>query len=153
MDSTTQPRTTLRRDALAALEVCAGWNARLAARRITQFLENRMTSSGLTITQFGLMAQIATAADDTLGALAERLGLDQSSLSRNLHALEREGLVEIAIVERDQRKRAVWLTENGERRLEAAMPVWRSAHAALAQLLEPELARQLAVASEALAAE
>ena len=148
-----QSRKTLRHDALQALKVCAGWNARLAARRITQFLGNRMTSSGLTIAQFGLMAQIATAADDTLGALAERLGLDQSSLSRNLHALERDGLVEIAIVERDQRKRAVWLTENGARRLEGAMPVWRSAHAALAKLVEPELARQLAVASEALVAE
>ena len=153
MNTTTQPRKTLRRDALQALEVCAGWNARLAARRITQFLENRMTGSGLTIAQFGLMAQIAAAANDTLGALAERIGLDQSSLSRNLHALERDGLVEIAIVERDQRKRAVWLTENGARRLEAAMPVWRSAHAALSELLEPGLARQLAVASEALVAE
>src|SRR5215467_8428796 len=150
MDSTTQPGKTLRRDALQALEVCAGWNARLAARRITQFLEDRMTGSGLTIAQFGLMAQIATAADDTLGALAERLGLDQSSLSRNLHALERDGLVEIAIVERDQRKRAVWLTEKGARRLEGAMPVWRSAHAALAEVLEPELARQFAIASQAL---
>ena len=153
MNTTTQPRKTQLRDALQALEVCAGWNARLAARRITQFLENRMTGSGLTIAQFGLMAQIAAAANDTLGALAERIGLDQSSLSRNLHALERDGLVEIAIVERDQRKRAVWLTENGARRLEAAMPVWRSAHAALSELLEPGLARQLAVASEALVAE
>jgi len=88
-----------------------------------------------------------------LGALAERLGLDQSSLSRNLHALARDGLVEIAIVERDQRKRAVWLTEKGARRLEGAIPVWRSAHTALAELLEPELARQLALASEALVAE
>src|SRR5271165_5564903 len=61
---------------------------------------------------------------DTLGALAERLGLDQSSLSRNLHGLERDGLVESAAVERDQRRRAVWLTEKGARRLEAAMPVW-----------------------------
>jgi DNA-binding MarR family transcriptional regulator len=109
-----------------------------------------MIGSGLTIAQFGLMAQIAAAADDTLGVLAERLGLDQSSLSRSLHALESDGLVEIAIVERDQRKRAVWLTEKGARRLEEAMPVWRSAHAALAKVLKPELARQLAVASEAL---
>jgi DNA-binding MarR family transcriptional regulator len=56
--------------------------------------------------QFGLMAQIATASDDTLGALAERLGLDQSSLSKNLHALERDGLIEIAVVERDLPRRA-----------------------------------------------
>jgi DNA-binding MarR family transcriptional regulator len=82
--------------------------------------------------------------------LAERLGFDQSSLSRNLHALEREGSVEIAVVERDQRKRAVWLTESGARRLEAAMPIWRSAHAALAEVLDPRLALQLASASQAL---
>ena len=145
-----QPPKTLRTDALQAIELCAGWNTRLAARRVTQFLEKRMTGSGLTIAQFGLMAQIAAASDDTLGILAERLGFDQSSLSRNLHALEREGLVEIAVVERDQRKRAVWLTENGARRLEAAMPVWRSAHAALAEVLDPRLARQLASASQAL---
>jgi len=144
------PLKTLRDDALQAMEVCAGWNSRIAARRITQFLEKRMTASGLTIAQFGLMAQIAGAADDTLGSLADRLGLDQSSLSRNLHALERDRLVEIAAVERDQRKRSVWLTEHGARRLEAAMPVWRSAHAALAAVLEPELARRLAIASEAL---
>jgi DNA-binding MarR family transcriptional regulator len=145
-----QPPKTLRTDALQAIETCAGWNSRLAARRVTQFLEKRMTGSGLTIAQFGLMAQIAAASDDTLGTLAERLGFDQSSLSRNLHALEREGLVEIAVVERDQRKRAAWLTENGARRLEAAMPVWRSAHAALAEVLDPRLARQLASASQAL---
>jgi DNA-binding MarR family transcriptional regulator len=113
-------------------------------------MEKRMIGWGLTIAQFGLMAQIATASDDTLGALAERLGLDQSSLSRNLHTLERDGLVEIAVVERDLRRRAVWLTEKGARLLEGAMPVWRSAHAALAEALEPELARQLAIASEAL---
>ena len=150
MSKTVQPPKTLQSDARAAIEACAGWNSRLASRRITQFLEMRMTISGLTIAQFGLIAQIAAASDDTLGALAERSGLDQSSLSRNLHALERDGLVEIAIVERDQRKRAVWLTENGARRLEAAMPVWRSAHEALAEVLNPKLARQLAMASQAL---
>src|SRR6516164_11477112 len=150
MSKTVQPPKTLQSDARAAIEACAGWNSRLASRRITQFLEKRMTISGLTIAQFGLIAQIAAASDDTLGALAERSGLDQSSLSRNLHALERDGLVEIAIVERDLRKRAVWLTEKGARRLEGAMPVWRAAHAALAEVLEPELARKLAIASEAL---
>src|SRR6266478_3487839 len=150
MEKAVQPPKTLRSDALQAIESCAGWNSRLASRRITQFLEKRMIGSGLTIAQFGLMTQIAAASDDALGTLAERLGLDQSSLSRNLHALEREGLVEIAVVEHDLRRRAVWLTENGARRLEAAMPVWRSAHAALAEVLDPGIAQRLANASQAL---
>lgn len=109
-----------------------------------------MQGSGLSLAQFGLMAQIAAAPDDTLGALAERTGLDQSTLSRNLRGLEAAGLVEIAIAEEDQRRRAVWLTEEGARRLQAALPVWRDAHAALAERLDPRLALRLAEASEQL---
>ena len=150
MRTARQPRKTLRTDARAALKSCAGWHARLAARRITQFLEREMAGCGLGLAQFGLMAQIAGAGDDTLAALAERTGLDQSTLSRNLRTLEGEGLVEIAVVETDLRRRAVWLTEAGARRLEAAIPVWRKAHAKLARRLSPKLARQLAAEAEAL---
>jgi len=109
-----------------------------------------MRRGGLSLAQFGLMAQIAAAPDDTLGALAERTGLDQSTLSRNLRALEAAGLVEIAVAEEDQRRRAVWLTEEGAERLEAAIPVWRDAHAALAERLDPRLALRLGAASEEL---
>lgn len=145
-----QPRKTLGRDARALVEECAGWNSRLAARRISQFLDREMASCGLTVAQLGLMAQIAAAPDDTLGALARRTGLEQSTLSRNLRRLERGGLIEIAMVETDLRRRAVWLTETGARRLEAAIPVWRKAHAKLARRLSPDLARRLADEAEAL---
>ena len=76
-------------------------------------------ASGVSFSQFGLMAEIASADDDTVSALAERIGLDQSTLSRTLRTLEAEGLLEIAMVESDQRKRMVWLTEKGARKLEA----------------------------------
>jgi len=147
---TQAPKKSLVRDARAAVEACAGWASRLAARRITNFLEERMAGSGLTLAQFGLLGQIAAAPDDTLGALAERTGLDQSTLSRNLRGLEALGLVEIAVAAEDQRRRAVWLTEEGARRLEAALPILRHAQADLAKRLDPRLALQLAAASEAL---
>jgi DNA-binding MarR family transcriptional regulator len=145
------PRKTLVEDARAAVAACAGWNSRLAARRITQFLDQRMASSGLTIAQFGLMAQVAAAGNDTLGALAQRAGIDQSTLSRNLRGLEAAGLVEIAVADKDLRRRAVWLTEHGARRLETAIPLWRQAHAELAKRLDPKLARRLSEAARALA--
>jgi DNA-binding MarR family transcriptional regulator len=110
-----------------------------------------MEGCGLSIAQFGLLAQVAAAADDTLGALAERTGLDQSTLSRNLRGLEAAGLVEIAIAEGEQRRRAVWLTETGARRLEAALPVWRAAHAGLTEKMSPAAAHRLAVMTEKLA--
>jgi DNA-binding MarR family transcriptional regulator len=109
-----------------------------------------MAETGLGIAQLGLMAQIAAMSDDTLSALAQRTGLEQSTLSRNLRTLESEGLVEIAAVGTDLRRRAVWLTETGARRLEAAIPLWRDAHAKLTSRLSPDLARQLADAAEAL---
>jgi DNA-binding MarR family transcriptional regulator len=146
------PRTrkTLTADATRVAAICAGLNSRLAARRITAFIEARMAAAGLTLAQFGLLAHAAAAADDTMGALAERMGLDASTLSRNLRGLEAAGLVEIATVERDLRRRAVLLTEAGARRLEAAMPLWRAAHGALAQRIDPEAARRLAKKTEAL---
>lgn len=142
---------TLVTDAREAIVACAGMNARLAARRITRFLEARMRDAGLSLAQFGLMTHIAAARDDTIGALAEHTDLDQSTLSRNLRGLERAGLVEIAVVEKDLRRRAVWLTEQGARRLEAAFPLWRAAHTALSQTIIPGDARNLAEAAEALA--
>ena len=71
---------TLRTDASNLVTTCAGLHSRLAARRITQFLDREMVSGGLSTAQLGLMAQIAVATDDTLSALALRTGLDQSTL-------------------------------------------------------------------------
>jgi DNA-binding MarR family transcriptional regulator len=153
MDVRTQSKKSLVSDAHALLDECAGCTSRLAARRITQFLDKELAPAGFTIAQVGLMAQIAAASDDTLAALARRAGLDPSTLSRNLRALESEGLVEIVTAEKDLRRRAVWLTETGARRLEAALPVWRAAHRKLAQRLAPDLAWRLADASEALVQE
>lgn len=139
-----QSPKTLRADARKALENCAGWNLRQTARRVTQFLESEMAKSGVSLSQFGLMAEIAAADDDTVSALAERMGLDQSTLSRTLRTLETEGLAEIAVVEADQRKRMVWLTEKGARRLEAALASWGRAHARLADHLSVDLVGRLA---------
>jgi len=133
----------LRTDAVAMLEGCAGLGSRLLARRITQTLEREIAGTGLTLAQLGLMAQVAVAADDTIGSLVNRTGLDQSTLSRNLRALETQGLVEIAVVESDLRRRAVWLTEAGARRLENAIPLWRAANEALAERISKELVFRL----------
>lgn len=141
---------TLVADARHVVATCVGLNARLAARRISSFLDTRLAATGLTIAQFGLMTHIAAAEDDTLAALAQRAGLDQSTLSRNLRGLEEAGLVEIAAVERDLRRRSAWLTELGARRLEAAMPAWRHAQDALAATIRPDDVERLATASAAL---
>ena len=91
MDDKRQPKKSLRTNVADLVDHCAGWNSRIAARRITVFLERELAPSGLSVAQLGLMAVIAAAQDDTLGALAQKTGLDQSTLSRNLRTLEAEG--------------------------------------------------------------
>ncbi len=150
-DARPLPKKKLVTDARAAIEACAVSNARLAARRLTQFLTDHMKASDLGVAQFALMAQIAAASDDSLGALARAAGLDPSTLSRNLQVLEREGLVEMAADENDSRRRAVWLTEEGARRLESALVEWRKAHAELAAFIDVGAVRRIAKATERLA--
>ncbi len=138
-----QVRPSLRTHAADALARDLGWHARLSARLLTAELDSGIAASGLTSTQFGLMCLIASSPDDTMGGLAERAGLNQSTMSRNIDALSRAGLVEVATVIEDRRRRAMWLTEVGLLRLHEAMPLWRKAHAALAGKLHPELGPHL----------
>ena len=149
MRKSNQAPKTLRGDARALVESCPGALSRLAARRITQFLDRELAATGITSSQLALMALIAAVEDDTLSALARRSGLEQSTLSRNLRTLEVAGLIEIATVESDLRRRAVWLTEAGARRLEAALPLWRKTQAKLAHGIPPALTRRLARAAVA----
>jgi DNA-binding MarR family transcriptional regulator len=156
MESPTQvrkamPAKTLRTDARRMIQCCPGALSRLAARRISQFLDREVAAAGVSSTQLALLATIAAAEDDTLGALARRSGLEQSTLSRNLRTLETAGLVEVAAVESDLRRRAVWLTETGARRLEAAIPLWRKAQARLAEKIGGPALRRLAEKAETLA--
>ncbi|OIQ63938.1 MarR family protein [mine drainage metagenome] len=92
------------------------------------------------------MAHLASTQDDSLGALARRTGIDPSTLTRNLQVLARQGLVEIA-VQGDSRRKLVWLTEIGVRRLAFALPVWREAHAEICALIDVGLAQRLADAA------
>jgi len=130
---------------------CAGLTMRQAARQLTQLFDDALKGSGLSLAQAGLMALIATSEDDRMAALAARAGLDPSTLSRNLRALERDGLIEIATVEKDLRRRAVWLTEEGSRRLQAALPAWQAAQARVATILPADLLQGITGASAALA--
>ncbi|BDB28355.1 hypothetical protein Tamer19_05380 [Cupriavidus sp. TA19] len=122
---------TLRADAAGVLDVDLGWSSRLLARRITAELDEALAPSGLSSTQFGLMCLIASATDDTLGALAQRAGLNQSTMSRNVDQLASAGLVEVVMSEADRRRRAVWLTEAGAFGLQRALALWEPAHRAL----------------------
>ncbi|WP_459571556.1 MarR family winged helix-turn-helix transcriptional regulator [Cupriavidus sp. 8B] len=139
MDKQRQAPRTLRADAAQVLASDLGWLSRMLARRFTADLDLALAPAGLSNTQFGLMCLIASAPDDTLGALALRAGLNQSTMSRNVDQLAGAGLVEVVTAESDRRRRAVWLTEAGALCLERALALWLPANQALSARLGPEL--------------
>jgi DNA-binding MarR family transcriptional regulator len=137
-------------DARHAIATSSGLKVRRAARRITQFFERLTVRSGLSVAQFDLMVHVAVAPVHTLGELAARIGIDQTTLSRNLRTLENQRLVIMARDEADRRLRSVSLTEVGQQRLKAALPIWCNAQDSLAYLVEPDLVSALDAATELL---
>lgn len=129
---------------------CTARSVRNVARRVIQLYDQHLAPHDFTLPQFSLLMHIAGAKDDTLAAIADTAGLDPSTLTRNLQGLEKLGLVEIATVEADQRRRSVWLTETGARRLEAAIPAWEAAQADVEEKLGPSFHAAVRKAEKAL---
>jgi DNA-binding MarR family transcriptional regulator len=79
---------------------------------------------------------VAAAADDALSitALADCLGMDRSTLARNLRPLEAQGLIEIGL-EGWRRSRALGITNKGRSKLAHALPFWEKAQRALQRKL------------------
>lgn len=128
-------RPSLRTDAGRVLADDPAWTLRALARAASRRLDAATGETGLGSAQFALLCLIASARDDRLADLAARAGVDPSTLSRTLAPLERDGWIEIAVVETDRRRRAVWLTETGATRLASALPAYRREAVALSTAL------------------
>jgi DNA-binding MarR family transcriptional regulator len=115
--------------------VCAA--LRRAGRTITQAYDAILAPSGLHVTQFTLLVTIAEAAPISVNHLADLMVMDRTTLTRNLCPLSKQGWVWIEEGE-DHRVRVVTLTEEGERVLEQARPLWQQAQSQVLALLGPQ---------------
>lgn len=77
---------------------------------------------------------IAAKSELSISALAEELGMDRTTLTRNLRPLENGGLVALS-AEGRHRVRQVRLTATGEAALAEAVDHWQRAQAAMARRL------------------
>ena len=70
-----------------------------------------------------------------MAAVASLLAMDRTTLTAALKPLERRGLLEITADPSDRRARVMKLTPKGRRLLARAVPIWKSTHAAIEDLL------------------
>src|SRR5438309_8426549 len=108
------------------LSPCVCSTLRMVSRAVTQLYDDILRPSGLRVTQFSVLATIARRGEANLRQLEHVLGIDQTTLTRSLDVLERDGVLERAS-HPDARIRAMKLTPKGRRALEAARPLWARA--------------------------
>ena len=106
------------------LSGCTCLRLRKASRRVSQIYDQYLQSHGLTITQYGLLAHLNRLDGISIGALAEKLIMDPTTLTRNLRPLERRQLIRLAADPRDRRSRRLHLTEQGRAAFIQARPAW-----------------------------
>lgn len=116
-------------------ELCTAAKVRRLSRRVSQMYDDALTPHGLTIGQFGLLASLSRRRGLAIGALAERLSADASTVSRLVRPLADAGLVQIRPDLHDRRARLVWLTDAGHQRRAAAQAGWQAAQEAMEAML------------------
>lgn len=121
---------------------CLGFNVRRASRAVAHLYDVALEPCGLKGTQFSLLNAVYLMGSPTMNRLAEVLGMDRTTLTRNLGPLERDGLVETGAGD-DRRMREIRLSGQGRDRLREALPRWQQAHRRLLAALGEEGAQRL----------
>jgi DNA-binding MarR family transcriptional regulator len=106
-----------------------------AARALARRFDEALRPVGLTQGQFSLLTSLNRPDPPTIGAVADLLALDRTTLTANLKPLERRGLVKVKVDSTDKRSRRLLLTPAGKAVLAAAAPIWKRAHARVERLL------------------
>ncbi len=102
---------------------CLCTQLRRASRGVTRRYDDALAAVGLGAAQFSLLRHVQRLGQPSISALAEAMGLDRSTLGRNLRVLEEQALLQLSEA-RDLRAREVSLTDAGERRIAQALPLW-----------------------------
>ena len=111
---------------------CTCAKARRTARHLTREYDRALKPAGLKLTQYSVLANLMRSGGMSITALAERLAMDRTTMTRNLGPLERTGWVVVRDGP-DRRSRSVEITEAGKGVYERAVPLWQAAERAVRQ--------------------
>jgi DNA-binding MarR family transcriptional regulator len=114
---------------------CLCLHVQRAARALARRFDDALRPVGLTQGQFSLLTALKRAEPPSIGAVAELLALDRTTLTANLKPLARRGLVKVRVDRDDKRGRRLILTPAGQAVLAAAAPIWKRAHGQAERLL------------------
>jgi DNA-binding MarR family transcriptional regulator len=116
---------------------CAGCfclASRQAARKITRLYDSFMQGSGVRATQFTILSQLMLRGEMPIGKLAGILGMERTTLTRNLTLLEQQKWISIKAGD-DPRSRMIGITAQGRGMVRRGFPYWSKAQAQVGKML------------------
>lgn len=110
---------------------CNLFYLRRAARAVSKQYGAAMKESDVEATQFSVLFILSKSGALSITDLANKMGLDRTSMSRNLMPLQTHGYISVSD-EGMTRAREVTITRAGNEALHELMPMWRKAQAEFA---------------------
>jgi DNA-binding MarR family transcriptional regulator len=119
---------------------CPGMRIRQASRLLTRVYDESLRPLSIQESQLSVICAVAIFGENgaTMGALADALVMDRTTLTRNVVPLEKAGLLRVARSAEDARTRLIVLTKAGERMIESAYPLWEEAQKRIRKTLGPD---------------
>jgi len=101
---------------------------------VTKFYDNAFRPLGLRATQLSVLLAVAFSRAVSIASLSRMLGMDRSTLTRNLRPLEEKGLVALG-PEGHHRSRTLSITSKGDQLVHKAVPLWEKTQQKLREQL------------------
>ena len=113
---------------MTSVENCACFNIRRVSRLITQCFDAEGRRSGLRPTQTPILRSLQAKPEWGMAELSEWLGMERTTLLRNLRPLQRDGLIRVKGGGRGGQVK-LEISEKGRKAVAKMLPAWRSAQA------------------------
>lgn len=121
---------------------CVNLSYRKASRVISQIYDRELSEVGLKCTQFSILRAVREMRQTTNAQLQELLVLEQTTLTRGLKPLIRDGFIKME-PGMDKREKLLSLTRVGQQLYRKADKKWQHAQDAVVGKLGRKMARQM----------
>jgi DNA-binding MarR family transcriptional regulator len=119
---------------MAAVENCVCFNLRWVTRAVTQFYDAEMRRHGIRPTQGSILVSLNSKDSWNMAELSDWLGMERTTLVRNLRPLQRDGFVTASGGGRGNRVELT-ITTKGQNQVEKLTPAWKAAQSAVVKTL------------------
>jgi len=122
---------------LSSVQNCTCFHVRRVGRVITQFFDAEVRRHGVRPTQTPILGALQARSGWSMAELSDWLGMERTTLLRNLRPLQRDGLVQASGGGRGGHVELA-ITDKGRRALVKMLPAWRSAQSKVVATLGTE---------------